>query len=70
MPIIVPYHPNPEQFSANLWFAALSSEQQIWLDLHYQIPVGASPYAILLAYRNRDETHKHPDWPEAKLRSV
>ncbi len=61
---------NPEQYAANLWFASLSAKQQEWLDLHYQIPVGASPYAILLAYRNRDETHKHPDWPACVFRSV
>ncbi len=61
---------NPEQYAANLWFANLSAKQREWLDLHYQIPVGASPYAILLAYRNRDETHKHPDWPACVFRSV
>ena len=63
-------NPNPEQQAALLWYNSLSFTQQEFLSTYYNVPVSSSEYAIVCAYRDRENTHKHSDWPPSVFRSI
>lgn len=62
--------PNPEQQAALLWYNSLSFQQQDFLSTYYNTPVSSSEYTILQAYKDRENTHKHRDWPASVFRSI
>jgi len=59
------------EFSLALaWYNSLSFQQQEFLSTYYGVPVAASEYAILIAFRDRDTTHNHCNWPASVFRSI
>lgn len=61
---------NPEQQAALLWYNSLSFTQQEFLSTYYKVPVSASEYAIMQAYKDRETTHNHRDWPQTVFRTI
>lgn len=56
--------PDPDSPTANQWWSGLSFHQQEFISYHYNMPIGKSPYTVLLAYRNRTVLRSLPGWPE------
>ena len=68
-----PNHPSMQSGEYSLalsWYNSLTLAQMDFLSAYYKVPVSASDYAILSAFRDRDATHNHPDWPAPILRSI
>lgn len=59
-----------EYYAAIAWYNTLNYEQQIFLSSYYSIPISSDKHGIVHAYKNRDETHNHRDWPVSKYRSI
>jgi len=59
-----------EYYNAIAWYNTLSYDQQIFLSSFYSIPISSSKHGIVHAYKNRDETHNHRDWPTSKFRNI
>lgn len=68
-----PSHPSTQSGEYSLalsWYNSLTFPQQEFLSSFYGAPVSASDYAILCAFRDRNATHNHPDWPPSAMRSI
>ncbi len=73
MHALPPSHPAMQSGEYSLalsWYNSLTLAQMDFLSAYYKVPVSASDFAILSAFRDRNAAHNHRDWPASIMRSV
>jgi len=63
--------PDPDSTISIQWWCGLSFYQKEFIATYYQLPSSIlSPYAILIAYKDRHDLRNLPGWPVTSFNQI